>query len=125
MKKRVLVVDDEVEILELAETFLRLKGFDVALQPSAEAGSDFLKKEKVDAIICDLSLPGMDGMDFYQSVMKANPQTPFVFISANTATRPEFEMAQRNKRPFKVFYKPFSFNIIAEYLIGALNELSS
>lgn len=61
MNKRILLVDDEPNILLLLGSRLRSEGFEVMTAKDGQAGFDMAKKEKPDLIILDLMLPKMDG----------------------------------------------------------------
>ena len=61
MPKRILLVDDEPNILILLGTRLRTEGYEVITAKDGQAGLDSAKKEKPDLIILDLMLPKMDG----------------------------------------------------------------
>jgi DNA-binding response OmpR family regulator len=86
MKKKILVVDDEADIVELLSYNLKNEGFDVT---SSYNGEDALKKlqnrrEKFDLVILDLMLPGIQGMDVLRAI-KASPATaslPVIMLTA-------------------------------------------
>ena len=61
MSKRILLVDDEPNILLLLGTRLRSEGFEVITAKDGQTGFEAAKKEKPDLIILDLMLPKMDG----------------------------------------------------------------
>lgn len=84
MKNRILVVDDEDDILELAEYNLSKEGYEVV---SARSGEEALKKiesDQPDMILLDLMLPGVDGYEVTRQI-KRNPETaeiPIIMITA-------------------------------------------
>ena len=61
MPKRILLVDDEPNILLLLGTRLRSEGFEVITAKDGQVGLEAAKKERPDLIILDLMLPKMDG----------------------------------------------------------------
>ena len=61
MAKKILLVDDEPNIVLLLETRLKANGFDVVSAADGLAALEAVKKEKPDLIILDLMLPKMDG----------------------------------------------------------------
>ncbi len=61
MGARVLVVDDDPQILRAVGTSLRARGYDVRTAGNGETALDALSSETVDVVILDLSLPGIDG----------------------------------------------------------------
>jgi DNA-binding response OmpR family regulator len=86
MKKKILVVEDEADIVELVSYNLKNEGFDVT---ASFDGEDALRKlrnqrEKFDLVILDLMLPGINGMDVCRAI-KASPGTaslPVIILTA-------------------------------------------
>jgi two-component system KDP operon response regulator KdpE len=60
---RVLVVDDEPQILRALGTNLRARGYDVELAPTGEAALTIAARKHPDVVILDLGLPGIDGTE--------------------------------------------------------------
>lgn len=63
MSGRVLVVDDEPQILRVLRTSLQAQGFVVATAPNGETALDVLTRISIDLVILDLGLPGIDGRE--------------------------------------------------------------
>ena len=61
--KVILTVDDEIHILELIEYNLKKNGFSVLKAESGEEALEILKREKVDLVLLDVMLGGMDGLE--------------------------------------------------------------
>ncbi len=79
---RVLHVDDEPEVLKLAQIFLRREGeFEITSVDSAEEALTKLEKGRFDVIISDCRMPGMDGLEFLEEVRETRGSIPFVFFS--------------------------------------------
>ena len=83
-KERILVVDDEEDILELVRYNLAKEGYHVS---GAITGEDALKKARVEAfdlIVLDLMLPGIDGLEVTKKLKsnRATEQIPIVMLSA-------------------------------------------
>ncbi|HUG88353.1 MAG TPA: response regulator, partial [Actinomycetota bacterium] len=60
---RVLVVDDDPQILRAVRTSLRARGFDVHTAPNGETALEALSEEGAELVILDLGLPGLDGQE--------------------------------------------------------------
>ncbi len=60
---RVLLVDDEPQILRVLRTSLQTQGFQVSTAPNGETALDLLTRTSIDLVILDLGLPGMDGQE--------------------------------------------------------------
>ena len=63
MNERILVIEDDEEILRLMQRALVFEGYKVVLADDGHLGLEVAQKEKPDLIILDLMLPGMDGME--------------------------------------------------------------
>jgi len=83
-KERILVVDDEEDILELVKFNLAREGYPVICTTSGEKTLNIARMEHPDLIVLDLMLPGMDGLEVAR-VLKNDPKTkdiPIVMLTA-------------------------------------------
>jgi DNA-binding response OmpR family regulator len=83
-KETILVVDDEEDILELVRFNLSREGYDVRCAASGEEAQGIIASEKVDLLVLDLMLPGMDGLELTRR-LKSGPlysELPIVMLSA-------------------------------------------
>src|SRR5215475_13137344 len=78
---RVLVVEDEAPLGEVFRDFLAELGHDPVVVRSAEAALGTLERQRPDAIILDINLPGMSGLDFLQLRPVREAGLPIVAIS--------------------------------------------
>lgn len=84
MKEKILVVDDEKDILELIDYNLTRNGYRVKTVTSGEEALELIKENDYDLIILDLMLPGVDGFDICK-IIKADKQKaniPIVMVTA-------------------------------------------
>jgi two-component system KDP operon response regulator KdpE len=77
---RVLVVDDDPQILRALRTNLQARGFDVLTAPNGETALDVLGRWPVDLVLLDLSLPGIDGQEVIGRI-RAWSEVPIVVLS--------------------------------------------
>lgn len=80
---KVLVVDDDQNILEIVEYNLKKQGFSVITAGDGIKAIDLVRKEKPDIVILDIMLPGMDGFEVCRIIRK-DALTPIIFLSAKT-----------------------------------------
>lgn len=83
-KEKILVVDDEEDILELVRYNLLKNGYRVTCVSSGEQAIEKLRQETPHIILLDLMLPGMDGLDVCRN-LRSNPATssiPIIMITA-------------------------------------------
>jgi len=86
VKERILVVDDEEDILELVRYNLSKEGYDVACAASGEAALQQARKALPDLILLDLMLPGVGGLDVCR-LLKGDQRTahiPIIMLTAKT-----------------------------------------
>lgn len=81
---RILIVEDDALNLELLQAVLEGAGFDVLGAPDAPAGLDAARRLLPDAIVMDLQLPGMDGLEAARA-LQADPATAGIPLLAVTA----------------------------------------
>lgn len=81
MSKKIVVIDDEPEMLELIKKYLLREGFQVFTGGSAQEAFQLTKNEKPDLIILDIILPGLDGLEACQKI-RQNTFIPILLISA-------------------------------------------
>ena len=80
----VFVIDDDVSVREAVEDLFRSVGLEVELFASA---GEFLQRELPDVpscIVLDVRLPGASGLEFQQTLVKANIELPIIFISGHS-----------------------------------------
>ena len=83
---RVLVVDDEPPILRALGTNLRARGYTVDLAPSGEEALALAARHRPDAVILDLGLPGLSGIEVIQG-LRGWTTVPIIILSARGAER--------------------------------------
>lgn len=84
--KKILVIDDADFILESTSTLLRFEGYNVITASNGRIGVEVAKEDKPDLILCDISMPELDGYGVLDE-LRGNPETtttPFIFLTAFT-----------------------------------------
>ena len=74
MSKKVLIIDDSVDTVEMLEMILKDEGYDVIIAYVGEIGVKKAKEENPDLIILDVMLPGIDGFQVCEKI-KSDPDT--------------------------------------------------
>ncbi len=83
MQKRVLVVDDDSMNLKRTKMILE-KQYDVILASSGEDALNLLRFEKVDLILLDIAMPGMDGIETFERLKDSyEEEIPLIFLTAS------------------------------------------
>jgi two-component system, OmpR family, alkaline phosphatase synthesis response regulator PhoP len=78
-KERILIVDDEEDILELVQYNVEREGYQTLCAVTGEEAMQIVQNEKVDLVILDLMLPGINGLEVAKSI-KRNPQKMSIFL---------------------------------------------
>lgn len=79
---RIAVVDDDAQVLESVGNLLESVGATVQLYPSAQSLLDDWEVSKIDCLITDISMPGLDGLELRSLALRARADLPVVLISA-------------------------------------------
>lgn len=84
--KKILAVDDEVHILELIEYNLNMNQLDVIKAESGEEALELLQKQKVDLVLLDLMLGGMDGLEVLKNIRQneTTRKLPVIMLTAKS-----------------------------------------
>jgi len=84
MPPRILVVDDEPNILSTLAPLLRSRGYEVFTAMSGRAAVEAAERDKPDLMVLDLGLPDMDGVDVCR-IVRESANVPIVVLSARGA----------------------------------------
>ncbi|MHB1222521.1 MAG: hybrid sensor histidine kinase/response regulator [Gemmatimonadaceae bacterium] len=116
---RLLFVDDEASLRHGMEAFGRLRGIFVVTAPDGQRALDVLERASFDAVVCDLRMPAMDGMAFYEALSVRRPglaaRTVFVTGDMIGGTM----NWGRNTRPITLT-KPFTFDQLEDAVWAVL-----
>ncbi len=81
MKKKILIIEDEVSIAELQRDYLEINGFDAQIEKTGNGGLARALKEDFDLLILDLMLPNIDGFEICRKVREVK-NIPVLMVSA-------------------------------------------
>lgn len=127
MSPRVLVVDDDPQVLRLMRVNLELEGYDVVSAPDGDEALEAVLNDRPDVVVCDVMMPGMDGLTVLRN-LRSNPRTskiPFVVVSAK-AQRSDVKAAL-DMGADRYITKPFDPQELLDavgQLIGGANSTS-
>ncbi len=83
--KKLLIVEDDENIAELLQLHLREEGFEITHAADGNIGLEKLKQGGWDALILDLMLPGVDGLEICRYARTMTRYTPIIIISARSS----------------------------------------
>jgi DNA-binding response OmpR family regulator len=104
---RILLVEDDVRIAEFLRRGLLERGYAVDHAPSAEDALDLVSEGIHDALIVDVVLPGMDGLDFIEQCRARGVSAPMLILSARRTVDDRVRGLQRGGDDYLT--KPFAF----------------
>jgi two-component system alkaline phosphatase synthesis response regulator PhoP len=81
MPKKILLVDDEPEIVEICRDYFKSAGYDVVTANNGVMGLQTARREKPDLIVLDLMMPEMDGLDFCKTIRRES-DVPIIMLTA-------------------------------------------
>ena len=114
---RLLIVDDDPTGARALATLLNMDGFDVVELHSPEKALERLRTEQFDAVITDLEMPVMHGLDLLRALKSCAPMTPVFVVTGYTESPVSREALTLGAR--RVFGKPIAY----EDLCGELKQL--
>ena len=117
---RILVVDDEPNIAELLQMALRFEGWDVATAGTGRTAVSTAKEHQPDAIVLDMMLPDIDGLEVLRRVRAFAPHVPVVFLTARDAVEDRIQGLTAGGDDYVT--KPFSLEEVVARLRGLLRR---
>lgn len=105
---RILIVDDERDIVLILRHLLAEKGHEVREAPNGLAGLGLFQTQFFDLVITDVRMPTMDGMAFLREVKQLMPSTPVIVLTAYDSVEVAVEAMERGA--FIYLIKPFEVN---------------
>ena len=91
MQKKILVVDDEEHLRILYEEELKAEGSAVEVADSAETAFGLLEKNTYDAIILDIQMPGLNGLEAMGRILHGHRQQAIILNTAYSQFKDDFE----------------------------------
>ncbi len=103
--KKILVVDDENQIVKVLKAYLERAGFEVITAGDGPSALAIFQRERPDFLILDLNLPGMDGLDVCRAVRRTS-NVPILMLTARVEEADRLEGLELGADDYVV--KPFS-----------------
>ncbi len=122
MDEKILIVEDEPNIVVPLQFIMKDNGYDVAVAFSGEEAVDAITESKPDLILLDIMLPGMDGYELCQMI-RQNPDWKGIKIIFLTALSREADMAKGMALDADAYIaKPFSNKEVVEKVRNLLQK---
>ncbi|OFE12940.1 two-component system response regulator GlrR [Pseudohongiella acticola] len=121
-KPRILLVDDDEDLLHLIRMRLQANNLDVSAVDSAEKAITELGRYRPHVVITDLRMPGMDGMALFESIQERFLQLPVIILTAHGTIPDAVAAVQRGV--FSYLVKPVDADILMDKITQALSQSS-
>lgn len=107
MTTRILIVDDELSMREFLSILLEREGYEVLTAADAAMAQERLAANKIDLVISDVQMPGLNGLELLARVKEQSPDTAVLMITAFSTTEQAVEAMKLGAydylaKPFKV-----------------------
>jgi len=106
-KKKVLIIDDDQSMLELAEFHLQAQGYESARAETGEEGLKLVEGSRFDVILTDLQLPDIGGIDVVKRLKEISPDSEIIMISGHGSVAKAVEATKAGA--FYFVEKPVEF----------------
>lgn len=117
-KAKVLLVDDNIDLLKLMSIRLRPFKFELKTVTSAEEALSTLAVWPADLVITDLQMSGMSGMELFQTLQRDNPLLPVIILTAHGTIPEAVEATESGVSSYLT--KPFDSDVLVEKIKIAL-----
>jgi two-component system response regulator HydG len=116
MKKRVLIIDDDMDMCTLLSRFLSRNGYETEVAYSGQKGLAKFEEENFDAVLCDFRLGNMDGKEVMLSVKKIKPDAIVLIITGYSDIKTAIDVIKQGA--FDYITKP----LIPDEVLSVLNK---
>ncbi len=124
-KTKILLIEDEENILDIVKDVLKEEGFQVKTANGGSKGVEIASTWIPDLIICDIMMPGMDGYQVFEE-LKSQPDTaviPFIYLTAK-ADYQDFRKGM-NLGAADYIFKPFDIKSLVKAVKVRLEKIAA
>jgi CheY-like chemotaxis protein len=108
----ILIIDDDEAVRSATKIALEVNGLEVVAVADGKAGINAIKDRQFDAVIVDLFMPGMNGLETTKAIRKLSPLVPVIAVSGfmfggKCPEMPNFQEMAAEAGALSTLYKPF------------------
>ncbi|MBF0113110.1 MAG: response regulator [Desulfamplus sp.] len=112
MSEKILLIDDETEFLEIMSERMQNRGMDVTTVASPKEALKKVKEESYDAILVDLMMPEMDGLQTLKALKEINPDVQIIMLTGHATVEKGIEAMKLGA--MDLLEKPADLNSLSE-----------
>jgi DNA-binding NtrC family response regulator len=120
MAEKVLLVDDEQDFLETLAERMRARGMNVSTTASAADAVKMAEAESYDAVVLDLKMPGMDGLEVLSAIKERNPDIQVILLTGHATLEKGIEAMKLGAMDF--IEKPADIQVLTEKIKQAQSQ---
>jgi DNA-binding NtrC family response regulator len=105
MSYKIIVVDDEVQILQALDTFFGMRGYEVVTMDDPEAALERIEMEKFHVALLDINMPKITGIELLKRIKEARPTVQVIMMTAYTTIEKAIECVESGASDYLL--KPF------------------
>ena len=117
---RVLLVDDEPELVFTMQERLELRGFEVDAVTSGEEALDLVTRHLYDVMVVDVKMPGIGGAEVLRSVRQTHPDLPVILLTGHGGAGEGEERLLRQACAY--LYKPINIDVLITTMRSCTGE---
>jgi DNA-binding response OmpR family regulator len=118
---RILVVDDEINVIRLLQKFLASKNYDVCTAADGSTAIEKVIEMKPQIVLLDILMPGMNGMDTLKEIKKREPDTVVIMVTA--VSDEELAKSSLMLGAFDYITKPINLDYLETCLLVKLQQI--
>ena len=117
---KILIVDDEKVIRQTLRDILEYEGYQIDEAENGQIAIDMIKDRSYDAVLCDIKMPKVDGIEVLEKSMDINPDIPFIMISGHGTI--DIAVEATKKGAYAFITKPPDLNQLLLQIRNALDR---
>jgi CheY-like chemotaxis protein len=118
--QRILIIDDDTEILRVFSKILQLEGFVTDIAASGEEALNKVKSSYFDVFLIDIRLPDMEGTEILAELQKSDPTSVKIMVSGQPSTENAIKALNSGANAF--FTKPVDFTVLIKNIKDRIQE---
>ena len=119
-KYRILLVDDEEEFLTASSQALQRRNLDIEVAPNGVTALELVEKNQYDAIVLDVKMPDIDGIEVFQIIHDKHPDLPVILLTGHASIDDAFHTARDGVADY--LSKPIDMDYMAKRIYEVIGK---